>query len=113
VLLKRSFDNRAYDDLYARTTDHTYHDISIKNEISSYLAPGLTEPITDIVAWWQSKKTVFPRLFKVAITLIAVPAQTIDIERLFSLTKLFLSDQRQALLPGTLEEMLSIRNWAR
>jgi hypothetical protein len=71
VLSKRSFNNRAYDDLYARTIDDTSHDVSIENGVSSYLAPGPTEPMTDIVAWWQSKKTVLPRLFKLPITLTA------------------------------------------
>lgn len=61
----------------------------IQLELNDYLAEpchslGVDVKMPDILAYWQMKEHRFPRLFKVAMTVLAVPATSVPSERVFS-----------------------------
>ena len=66
------------------------------DEVSIYL----NEPphqVQDPIRWWRDNEGRFPRLSKMAFTLLSIPGMSAECERVFSLAKLLLTSQRQGM----------------
>lgn len=62
-----------------------------------------------ILEYWRRKKRVYPRLYKLALIIFAVPTTQCSVERLFSAMKYILSDVRSSLGSTKLEDILLLR----
>lgn len=55
--------------------------------------------------WWAERRTEFLCLSRLALDILAVPAMTVNCERVFSIAKLTIMRQRHRL-PGVTIEMM-------
>ena len=80
-------------------------DAGYRSEFTRYL--NATETVDDCggssLAWWRKNATVFPRCAKLARRYLAIPASSVQSERLFSATGRLISKTRSRLLPERAE----------
>ncbi|PPQ96425.1 hypothetical protein CVT26_005104 [Gymnopilus dilepis] len=50
------------------------------DKLDHYLAAGI-EDVKDALKWWYEKRTSFPQLSRMARNYLAIPATTLDVER--------------------------------
>lgn len=81
------------------------------NELEQYLEMRPDKRVKDPIAWWVERKQTFPRLSRLALDLLAIPAMADHCERQFSLAKLSVSTQRCRLQARTLEFLQLLRSW--
>jgi hypothetical protein len=97
-------------DQWIKSQTSTYR-LDKTDELDRYLGLDLAgQEITDSVAWWVSKKTIFPTLSQLALDILSIPAMAADCERTFSLSKLTLSSQRLSMAPETLEQIQCMKS---
>jgi hypothetical protein len=70
-----------------------------------------SQNVDDPVAWWRTHMDEFPRLSKLALDILAIPAMASDCERAFSLAKLIMTSQRIRMNDLTLGELMMLKNW--
>ena len=65
--------------------------------------------------WWckQRQRSRYPHLHRYALDLLSVPAQSSEIERVFSECKASLIQQRNRMEIATLEQIQQMRSWLR
>ncbi|XP_065323660.1 uncharacterized protein LOC135930799 [Gordionus sp. m RMFG-2023] len=84
--------------------------IEIEYIIRSFDNIERLEKDTNLLNYWENVKNSMPELYKLAITVLAVPATQVSVERAFSSLKFILSAQRTKLNPEILENILVIRS---
>ena len=120
----RKPDNDSDDDFEARlivdedyaTTTRARKKTKLANELQRYYEAGLelhrwkeddeefTEPIADPLTWWLTQGSIhYPILTKIALNLFSVPAMSSACERVFSLAKKVVTDERNRLSADTIE----------
>ena len=57
---------------------------SIKDEYDRYCSLEPDETVGNIKLWWLAKKDTFPRLSRMALEILAIPAMSAECERVFS-----------------------------
>ena len=112
---------------FLRTAATSTKQISVKQEITNYLsAPPLTpqevvqkadgsteERWNDPLKWWASHCDSYPRVAKVARSILGIPATSVSSERVFSKAGLLLSNRRLNLKASRVDELLSLNaNWS-
>ena len=75
-------------------------------EVDQYLLIMPTKEEKEIAQFWKRKKDMFPRLYKVARSILAVPATSASSE--FSAAGFLLNEKRSRLKPETVESLLLI-----
>ncbi|OJA08716.1 hypothetical protein AZE42_07093 [Rhizopogon vesiculosus] len=70
--------------------------INLSSELDLYLSTD-AEHATNPIAWWHERQKLFPRLSRMAIDYLTIPATPVDVERLFSRGRLILSHIRNCL----------------
>jgi hAT family protein len=67
----------------------------------------------DACTWWLEKtqQINYPNLSKMALDILSIPAMSADPERLFSSTKLVLTDLRNRLGMDLLEAFECLKSW--
>ncbi|RDB24033.1 hypothetical protein Hypma_008879 [Hypsizygus marmoreus] len=60
------------------------------DELQLYLSTE-PEPVADALSWWYEKCKTYPRLYRMALNYLSIPATSVDVERLFSCGRLLLS----------------------
>lgn len=60
----------------------------------------------DVLQWWNSKKSEFPKLSKFALNIHSIPGSSIPSERLFSTTGNVITEKRTRLNPNSIENIL-------
>ena len=60
----------------------------------------------DVLHFWESKKTVFPRLYAITRKLFCVPATTAGVERLFNVSGYIFSNKRMSLTDRNFEDQV-------
>lgn len=82
--------------------------IQANTEIDTYKVKRL-DIDTDIMAYWEDNKYVFPFLAKLAAIVHGVPATEVSVERAFSALNLILDDQRCNLSDENLKKILFVK----
>lgn len=77
--------------------------ISTDEEINRYISSTDFQP--DIIQFWESNKTVYPRIYKLFLKLICVPATSAASERAFSKAGYIFSSRRSQLSYSNLNNM--------
>ncbi|XP_053203532.1 uncharacterized protein LOC128388190 [Panonychus citri] len=76
-------------------------------EIDSYLR---SKDASDVLEFWGRRKDAWPRLYKLATVLLAIPATSVPVERLFSIAGLTLNKKRCQLKPERLSKICFIHD---
>ena len=63
------------------------------------------------ILWWKDNEHRFPNLAKMAFDLFAIPAMSSECERVFSQTKLLITDKRNRLSDSTIEATECLKHW--
>jgi hAT family C-terminal dimerisation region len=77
------------------------------NEPTLILDPKTFNPIT----WWNHSKESFPLLDLYAFDTFAIPAMSVECERVFSSTKNLITFERNRLAEDIIEASECLKNW--
>ena len=58
----------------------------------------------DLYEWWRRQKGPYPTLSRFAFDMLAIPAMSAECERVFSSTKLLLTEKRSRMKEDIIEE---------
>jgi hypothetical protein len=67
----------------------------------------------DLCAFWASCETQYPSLARMAFDMLSIPAMSSECERMFSSTKILLSDRRARMKEDIIEASECLRSWFR
>jgi len=67
----------------------------------------------DPISWWRVKRSKFPRLSRLALDILTIPASSADIERAFSEAGDMLEPRRSRLSPDIIAALQCLRSWDR
>lgn len=83
------------------------------DELSLYLSePVLKKASTDdVLNYWKSSSSRFPRLAKLASDYLSIPCTSVDIERQFSSARHMLPPNRQSMEAKTLQKLMCVKDW--
>lgn len=84
---------------------------TVEAEIDRYLKEDLEPEGTDALRYWAVRQKNYPVLSKMARRFLAVPATSAASERVFSKGRRIVSWQRSSLDPGTIEQLLCLKEW--
>lgn len=81
----------------------------VESELEEYyrLKPG---SVKDPIQWWKGQQATFPRLSRLSLDLLTVPAMASDAERAFSMARITVSDQRHTLCDSTIEAIQLLKH---
>lgn len=65
----------------------------------------------DPLVWWKEHQTDFPILARMAFDIFSIPAMSSEVERIFSLAKKLITDERNRLGPEIVEACETQRHW--
>jgi len=84
----------------------------ISNEFDAFIQQTPIDTANPI-AWWleDTQQRTFPRLSRMAISVLSAPAMSAESERVFSLTRRTLSWDRLRLASTTIEQIECQRSW--
>jgi len=82
------------------------------DEVTRYLE-GRVREVEDPLMWWRTHCDEFPRLFKMAIDFLMIPARSNECECQFSKAKLIVAIQRQSLHDKTISQVQTLKQWHR
>ena len=83
------------------------------DEYESYCSIKPDPRITNIIDWWVSMSDTYPRLSKMALDMLSIPAMSAECERVFSSSKLMVTDRRNRLMEDVIEAGECLRAWIR
>lgn len=87
-------------------------EIELQDELDQYLAlPRVNTD--DAIAWWlePTQQKNFPNLSKMAMDYLSIPGMSAEPERLFSSTKMTITDRRNRLGGDIIEALECLRSW--
>jgi hypothetical protein len=87
--------------------------IFASDELSLYQQGGPAPSNFDPLTWWSMHSAEFPGLARMSLDLLAIPATTAQVERVFSQTKLILTDGRSVLDAELAGKIASLGSWFR
>ncbi|KAI7941153.1 hypothetical protein MJO28_013438 [Puccinia striiformis f. sp. tritici] len=92
-----------------------YESVAVRNtveaEIDRYLKEDLEPEETDALHYWAVRQKNHPVLSKMAPRFLAVLATSAASEQVFSKGRQIVSWQRSSLDPGTIEQLLCLKEW--
>ena len=65
---------------------------------------------SSLLGYWEQNRSSYPRLYRLAIRLLSIPATNLSSERYFSTAGLILTDYRSRLSSQNVNELLFIRS---
>ena len=80
------------------------------DEYEAYISSPAV-PTSDVIGWWRDHQTTYPKLSQMAFDLLSIPAMSAECERVFSLTKLTITSQRNRMTDLTMEAIQCMKNW--
>ncbi|KAG9765707.1 hypothetical protein KCU73_g314, partial [Aureobasidium melanogenum] len=82
----------------------------VKTELERYLTTDIEE-VSDVLAWWKAHQATYPVLSQMAFDVLAIPAMSAEVERLFSSAGLVITKRRARTLPDLAEEAQLLKAW--
>ena len=76
------------------------------DEISSYELLGKPDGIDNVLAWWKSRETTYPRLAQVARKVFSLPATSCESERNLSRSGSVLTSCRSTTAPSNVGDLI-------
>ena len=62
-----------FDDLPALTVPHA---VELRDELAQYLSTD-PEQVKDVLLWWNERKSMYPRLSRMALDYLSIPGESI------------------------------------
>lgn len=84
---------------------------AIVDEYIHYCSTPTIEEGASALTWWFDHKEQYPRLTQMARDIFSIPGMSAEVERLFSSTKLGITDQRNRLEADGIEAAECVRSW--
>jgi hypothetical protein len=81
------------------------------DEYEEYYSARPDRRISNILNWWCSQAGTYPQLSRMAGDLLSIPAMSAECERVFSSTKLLISDRRNWLSEEVIEASECLKSW--
>jgi hypothetical protein len=94
------------DELYVSQSNH-----DIEPEWKRWMKEPTMNRGTDILRFWQAKQYQYPIIARIAKDHLAIPATSVESERLFSVGGDIITKKRNQLSPSTLRYLLCLRSW--
>jgi len=63
--------------------------------------------------WWRKHAKIYPRLYRMALAYLSIPATTTDVERLFSRCRILLPHIRNRLSPRMTRAIICLNEWGK
>ncbi|KIL54603.1 hypothetical protein M378DRAFT_47609, partial [Amanita muscaria Koide BX008] len=82
------------------------------DEIQLYLSTETEDIKIDPIRWWHEKRKTYPRLYRMALDYLTIPATSVDVERLFSRGRLVLAHTRSRLSVLSTRSLLCLGSWS-
>jgi hypothetical protein len=87
--------------------EYTYDQLTatnIQDEYDAYCAaPPLSKKSPNLIQYWDGQTLISPSLSRIALDLLSIPAMTAECERVFSNSKILISDRRNRLKDDIIE----------
>lgn len=77
-------------------------------EMDKYVAEPYLARTEDPLVWWESRKLVYPRLYKIMLTRLCIPATSVPCERIFSKAGHLISERRSRLTGKRVSEIMFV-----
>ncbi|XP_041841957.1 uncharacterized protein LOC121640312 [Melanotaenia boesemani] len=85
------------------------HVSSVRGELDRYIQVSSDEEEVDCLGFWKRHAKVFPRLFLVTVRVLAVPATSAPVERVFSHGGLIMRPHRARISARTLSTLIFLK----
>jgi hypothetical protein len=88
--------------------------VSPHNEFEAYCQdPSQLEggTMADVLSWWKAHEHTYPNLSRMAKDYLAIPGTSTSSERLFSLCRQLITDNRHRLSPTTIQACECLKSW--
>lgn len=82
---------------------------SVHTELMRYITICCDEDDASCLDFWKKHRKTFPRLYSVAMRVLAVPATSAAVERVFSQSGLIMRPHRARMSANTLESLVSLK----
>jgi len=83
----------------------------LRGELERYLSAD-PEYAPDVLAWWHERRSTYPRLSRMAMDYLSIPATSVDVERVFSKGRILLSHVRSRLSVQSTRALMCIGAWS-
>ncbi|KIL55579.1 hypothetical protein M378DRAFT_90715, partial [Amanita muscaria Koide BX008] len=83
----------------------------LRDELAIYLSTDI-EDVKNPIAWWYERRSLFPRLSRMALDYLTIPATSVDVEHLFSRGRILLSHLRNCMSAQTTRALLCLGDWS-
>lgn len=81
-----------------------------RGELNAYLQRNVIKLNEDPLQEWQNTKTIYPRLYKLAMKYLVIPGTSVPSERLFSKAGATINQTRNRLLGSNLSKLLFLQS---
>jgi hypothetical protein len=83
------------------------------DEYEQYIVSPRLREVKDARSWWlePTQRKTYPNLQKMALDLLSIPAMSAEPERLFSNTKITITDRRNRLGIKSIEAIECLKSW--
>ncbi|KAJ8515393.1 hypothetical protein ONZ45_g7180 [Pleurotus djamor] len=82
-----------------------------RDELERYLSTD-PEMTTNVIQWWVERRSMYPRLSRMAIDYLTIPATSVAVERVFSQGRLLISSIRNRLSSQSTRAILCLGQWS-
>ena len=93
----------------ARLKKNDHSTSKLKSEMDKYESYSFAPRKSNILYWWKINESMFPRLAKIARTILAIPSSSAKSERVFSTGGNIVTAKRCRLGPRRVEQLIVIR----
>jgi hypothetical protein len=80
------------------------------SELNKYLSENVVEKGTDILKYWESNKSIYPRLFELSLKYLCIPATSCASERVFSKAGEIVSAKRASIKPKNVNNLIFLNH---
>nr|XP_039258799.1 uncharacterized protein LOC120335369 [Styela clava] len=86
-------------------------DAPVRDEVSMYISQRhAMDDDRDLLGWWRTNSCIYPRLAKLARSVLCIPASSSSSERVFSAASRTIDQRRTSLKPGTVDAILFLHD---
>ena len=85
-----------------------------QEEVQAYLQSSFSTSLDgqlDALNWWEQNKECFPKLFRISLRYLCVPATNAAAEGEFSLSRYLISEKRTNLSAENVNNLLFLKNY--
>ncbi|KAF5335302.1 hypothetical protein D9611_011794 [Ephemerocybe angulata] len=83
-----------------------------KDELDHYLSEDVDRSVVDAIPWWHKHRKMYPRLSRMALDYLTIPATSVDVERVFSRGRLIITHLRNRLTAQSIRALLCMNYWS-